>query len=75
MHDPTKTFLSIAKSFFTTEEIPYYDISIPFKEAAEKSALEGKSFVIPIDFHPSRYGAEAIARLSWPWIKQQLKKN
>lgn len=66
-NDPTQVFLSQANLFFTRENIPYDDIAIPFKKA-----IHGKKFQIPEDEHPNELGAETIAALTWPWIKEHL---
>ena len=70
IHDPTKIFLTKAKYFFAQANIPYLDISSPFK----KEVFE-KPFQIPRDGHPNVFGAQVIEKLSWPWIKKQIKRR
>lgn len=67
-HDPTKSFLKVAPSFFAKEHIAFYDTAKPFKKI-----VAGKQFQIPVDFHPNAFGAHAIAIASWPWIEKQLE--
>lgn len=68
MHDPTKTFLTKAHAFFSKENIPFDDIAPSFKQL-----VQGKVIQIPNDLHPNELGDQAIAEVSWPWIKQQIE--
>ena len=70
LHDPTKIFLSHAESFFKKEGIPYYDMAHDFK-----NVIGHQTILIPREGHPNAFGAATIAKLSWPWIKQQMENS
>lgn len=66
-HDPTKVFLTKARSFFEREQIPYEDIASGFKKA-----VAGKNFQMTGTEYPNEIGARIIAEKSAPWIMQHL---
>ena len=67
LHDPTRTFLTKAPSFFNKEGIRYYDIAPLLKKTRQK-----ENDLIGEDEHPNPLGAHIIAESSWPWLKQQI---
>ncbi|MCX7121961.1 MAG: SGNH/GDSL hydrolase family protein [Gammaproteobacteria bacterium] len=66
-HEATIVFLKVAPLFFAKEHITFYDTSVPFKKLVER-----KKFQIPENQHPNTFGAQAIAKSSWRWIKQKM---
>lgn len=65
--DPTYYFMTDAARYFYANKIAYKE-----NAADLKSAVAGKNIQLPNDQHPNEEGAFIIAKISWPFIKNQI---
>jgi hypothetical protein len=69
--EPTRSFMATAQEFFTTINVPFYDILPRIIEAKEKTQ---NKYILP-DGHPNEEGNRLIAEKIWQYfLKQQLVK-
>lgn len=71
-NEPTKAFMENGTEIFSEEEILFFDIS---NELYEEVNGIHESIVIEGDQHPNEAGAKLIAKLVWPWLREQLRSK
>jgi lysophospholipase L1-like esterase len=68
--EPTAAFMRIAEGFFAELEVPYLDES----DAAAKMILQDRErYILEEDHHPSEQGADLIAQLTWPLLREAVE--
>ena len=66
--DPTRLFMSTAQQFFTSINVPFYDISPTIIEVKKKTQ---NKYILP-DGHPNEEGNRLIAEKIWQYFFKQL---
>ena len=64
-----RQFTQRSPAFFASRGIAYVDL-VP---EIERRIDQSPAYRIPVDLHPSEEGAQLVADLSWPWLRDRLQ--